>query len=408
MLFVEHDHPEIAHRCKDRRAGADRDPALAAVEGTPRVGALAIGEAAVQHGDLVTEHAAHPRDRLWGQGDLGDKDQRTAPGLERSPDVLEIHQRFSGAGDAEEQRRFADRGGGEPRQCLALRRREVGRRSAHGQRGKRVACALFGLEGNQTGPDQPPERCFGGADCREQVTHGSAPPALFQGLVEQSLLGCAPEPLVALEQGEGISCQRSRAHRGDAAGGIRCPHLDLHCTDPLQSVGDLPYRSLERAGCGAGSRPPATLSQKGEQCPCGSADLRRMRIGQHQFEGGLTPERRRQHRAEHQPDRGAVVAPHLTRQRQQRGRNRRRGIGCGQQVARDHGRHGNVDRRDDADHFLAPDRNDNARPGERAVGESGRNPVGVRLGQWQRQRDARIPLGHRRVTPRPGASGRAT
>ena len=69
---------EIAHRREDGRARADGDPALAATKRTPCVGAFAVREGAVEHGNLVRKHRADPPHRLRRQRDFRNEHDRTA------------------------------------------------------------------------------------------------------------------------------------------------------------------------------------------------------------------------------------------------------------------------------------------------------------------------------------------
>ena len=79
VLLVDHDEAEVAHRREDGRARADGDPALAPAQQPPGIGALAVGEPAVQHRDLVAEDAAEPAHRLRRERDLGHQHDRAAP-----------------------------------------------------------------------------------------------------------------------------------------------------------------------------------------------------------------------------------------------------------------------------------------------------------------------------------------
>ena len=57
VLLVHHDESQIGHRREHRRPRPHRDPALAPAQKAPGVGALPVGERAVQHRDLVAEGA---------------------------------------------------------------------------------------------------------------------------------------------------------------------------------------------------------------------------------------------------------------------------------------------------------------------------------------------------------------
>jgi hypothetical protein len=135
VLLVDDDHPELRHRREHRRARPERDPGAPRAEPSPLIVALAVGEAAVEHRDLVAETRAEARRELRRERDLGDQHQRPAPGREHARDRLEIDLGLAGAGDAVEQKRAVARGvdrrreglerGGLPRR---RRERHFGRR----------------------------------------------------------------------------------------------------------------------------------------------------------------------------------------------------------------------------------------------------------------------------------------
>ena len=80
VLLVDDDRAEVLERREDRRARADGDALLAALEREPRVVALAVAQRAVQHGDLVAEHGAEAIDGLRRERDLGhEHDRRLSP-----------------------------------------------------------------------------------------------------------------------------------------------------------------------------------------------------------------------------------------------------------------------------------------------------------------------------------------
>ena len=76
VLFVDDDQAEVPHRGEDRRPGTDGDAALTSPQQAPGIGALAVGEPAVQHRDLVAEDAAEPAHGLRRERDLGHQDDR--------------------------------------------------------------------------------------------------------------------------------------------------------------------------------------------------------------------------------------------------------------------------------------------------------------------------------------------
>src|SRR5438093_7216208 len=80
MLLVHHDRAEPYHRGEHRRARSHRDPSLAAAQGTPGVGPLAVRQSRMQDRHLVTEDSAHPRDRLGRERNLRYEDDRPLSG----------------------------------------------------------------------------------------------------------------------------------------------------------------------------------------------------------------------------------------------------------------------------------------------------------------------------------------
>ena len=100
MLLVDDDQAEVADRGEDGRARADADAGLAAAQPPPLVVALAGGEGRVEDGEAVAEAGAEAGDRLRGQADLGDEDDRAPAALQRRLDRRQVDLGLARAGDA--------------------------------------------------------------------------------------------------------------------------------------------------------------------------------------------------------------------------------------------------------------------------------------------------------------------
>ena len=86
VLLVDDDQAEVAERREDRRAGTDTDPGGPGTQSSPLVEPLALREPGVEHGDAVAEPGRDPADRLRGEADLGDEQDRAAAPVQRRLD----------------------------------------------------------------------------------------------------------------------------------------------------------------------------------------------------------------------------------------------------------------------------------------------------------------------------------
>ena len=95
VLFVHDNGAQALHRREYRRAGADGDQPLTPAQRAPRVRALAIGEAGVQHRHLVSKHSAHPGHGLRRQRDFRNEQNGPVPRLHDCTKHVEIHERLA-------------------------------------------------------------------------------------------------------------------------------------------------------------------------------------------------------------------------------------------------------------------------------------------------------------------------
>ena len=112
VLLIHNDDAEVFERGKNRAAGADDDPGCPAVDLVPLVVALAVGEVAVQDGDLllhVREAGLEPLDRLRRQRDFRHENQRGAPVIDRLADRAQVDLGLPRTGHAEKQDRLRGR-----------------------------------------------------------------------------------------------------------------------------------------------------------------------------------------------------------------------------------------------------------------------------------------------------------
>ena len=114
VRLVDDDQAELRIGQEQRRAGADRDPRLAAGDRPPGAAALRLPEARMPGDRLAAEAGGEALQERLGERDLGEQDERLAALAERLGDRLEIDLGLARAGDAVEQpgREFAriDRG----------------------------------------------------------------------------------------------------------------------------------------------------------------------------------------------------------------------------------------------------------------------------------------------------------
>ena len=149
MLFIDDDGAEPLHGRKDSGSGTDRDEAFTAPQRAPRIGALATGQARMQHCHMIAEHAAHARDGLGSERDLRHEQDCASTGRDDSAQDFQIHERLARARDAMQQHRHGDRRGLYARDDVALifgQRRRWGR----GHAGKGIAHLRDALDASET------------------------------------------------------------------------------------------------------------------------------------------------------------------------------------------------------------------------------------------------------------------
>ena len=126
VLLIDDDEAEVGERQEQRRARADDHARLAARRPPPRALALALGQARMPFGRPHAEARGEAVEKLRGQRDLRQQDERLALLPQGFRDRLEIDLGLARSGDAFEQgaprTRGRRRGGREPRPRRADRR----------------------------------------------------------------------------------------------------------------------------------------------------------------------------------------------------------------------------------------------------------------------------------------------
>jgi hypothetical protein len=107
VLFVYDDQSEIRDRGKQRGTRPDGDLHAPAAERLPGVVALAQGQTAVKHGDLVSEPRAKTSDELRGQRDLWNQQQRASAGSAHFIDRAQVDLGLARSSHAMQKKRFA-------------------------------------------------------------------------------------------------------------------------------------------------------------------------------------------------------------------------------------------------------------------------------------------------------------
>ena len=108
VFFIDHDEAEIFERRENRAAGADDDAGAAGMELVPFVVPFAFGKMTVQdrnHVRLRGEATLESFDRLRGERDFRDEDDRGLAAREGGADRLQINFRLAAAGHAVEENR---------------------------------------------------------------------------------------------------------------------------------------------------------------------------------------------------------------------------------------------------------------------------------------------------------------
>ena len=335
LVFLIHDdRAEVAAGRKDRRARADSDTLLPALQGAPGIESLTIRKTRVQHRHEIAEHRTEAVHRLRRERDLRHEHDRALPLPEHeSFEHLKIDQGLPTPRDAMEKER-GPRSAGEDRvACGHLRGcRRHGRWRADGTRRERITVATLLLHARVAAFHEPAHHRGRAAKLLHEMRHGRATAELLEELEELALLRCALERLIAREQRGQCVAQHENA-------------LGLH---------------------------------------------RRHRPGRHAQRG-------RQRRAHHETDRRHIVLGHPGAEREQIGTHRRREVrhvddGLRLRVAEccaialAHA---------DADHAAIAHRDDHATPGDERVLRDGRHGVGECAGERQRECDLHQALAPR-------------
>ncbi len=238
VLFVHHDRPEPLNGSEHRGAGPHGHAPLAAPQCAPGVGALAVRQSRMQHGDLIAEHAPHPGDGLGRERDLGNQQNGTVTRCDDATKYVEIDQRLSGARHALDQRGRLGWRGQNSGDDVTLVGREVGGRWRR-QPGERIAGARHvGVAGQALG-HQSVQGSGRQPELRDKMPDRRRAADRLQRLVRHAPLGRALERPLALEQRRQRRGQRE--HTLHLLGGPRRP---LHT--PQRPGEERPQRQPER------------------------------------------------------------------------------------------------------------------------------------------------------------------
>ena len=104
MLLVDDDEADIGQRREDRRARADGDAGLSLQDAAPLVIPLALGKAAVKHGDTIPEARAKASFGLGDEGDFRDEHQHGVARLHGAGRRPQVDLGLAAAGHAVEQK----------------------------------------------------------------------------------------------------------------------------------------------------------------------------------------------------------------------------------------------------------------------------------------------------------------
>ena len=105
VLFVDHDQAEIAHRREHAGTRAHHHARLARADAAPLLGALGIGESAVQNRHAIAEAREELARHRRRERDLRHQQQRAAARRQRGFDGAQINLGLARAGDAVQQKR---------------------------------------------------------------------------------------------------------------------------------------------------------------------------------------------------------------------------------------------------------------------------------------------------------------
>ena len=105
MFFVDDDDTDLRKRCEQSRSGTDDDIQLTVLCPLVLIIALAVREFRMQDGYPLSESCIEAHQRLKGQRDLRDQDDRLLSLRDDAGDQFHIHFGLAAAGDAVDQRR---------------------------------------------------------------------------------------------------------------------------------------------------------------------------------------------------------------------------------------------------------------------------------------------------------------
>jgi hypothetical protein len=205
VLLVHNDEAEILDRREDRGAGPHCDPPLSAAQQPPGVGALAVGQSAVQYRHIVAEHASDPAHHLGSEPDLRHQHDRAPSRCHRALHSPEIDQGLAASGHPEQQRPTPRLQPFDAPEHVGLFGRELG-----GRRSTRLPLEGIPHPLGFDHPGQPrvgqrPDDRVAHPEGVLQMLDGDGAAQLLQGLIESALLDPPGEAGIPLHQGERLS-----------------------------------------------------------------------------------------------------------------------------------------------------------------------------------------------------------
>ena len=346
VLLVHHDQADVRQRREQGRPRPDDEVRLAGADPAPLVGALPVAQGGVHDGDPDREVRPQPVHDGRGQGDLGDEQERGPAGSQGGGDGLHVDRGLAAAGDPVEQdRRWIAR-------CQGVQdqpdRRRPGPASARNPPGARRGSGRGGSRGAGADARAPPRAGGrGGRDRRWTTSRGArrpAPPArrpaetapgdtssaraaLWRGPRGRPGTRSPVASATAVTQALGRDPQPSLVARADGRAEQRPGQLHEalvgECAEAPQQGG--PTLGAREVADGTG--PPGQLV---EQVDLGRGQPRIVEAhprlaGRRHLRHELQPleHPRRQHRADHDGQRGQVPRGQLRGKRQREGRQQR-------------------------------------------------------------------------------------
>ena len=102
MFFVDDDDAEFVHRREHRRTRTDGDARRTSGHALPFDEALPLGQAGVQHGNLIAKTRSEARSELWRQRNFRNQHDGALPALESFGDKMQVDFCLAASGDSVE------------------------------------------------------------------------------------------------------------------------------------------------------------------------------------------------------------------------------------------------------------------------------------------------------------------